>query len=137
MRRFSVMAVAAAVAALLVVVVSVPAGAGVASKNTKFCKAISTAGSDVSSGSSSGVDQANLKSVANTLKKAANTASGKVKSALKTLASKYAALATAKGKVDQAAAATKLLTDSSYRKSLQTFITYYTKNCAPTTVPTT
>src|SRR5262249_259860 len=122
---------------LLVVVVSVPAGAGVASKNTKFCKAISAAGSDVSSGSSSGVDQANLKSVANTLKKAASTASGKVKSALKTLASKYARLAPAKGKVDQGAAATKLLTDSSYRKSLQTFITYYTKNCAPTTVPTT
>jgi hypothetical protein len=137
MRRFTVMVAAAVVTALLVALTAGSAGAGVAAKNSKFCKVISTAGSDVSSGSSSGIDQANLKSVANTLKKAANTASGKVKSALKTLASKYAALANAKGKLDQARAATQLLSDSSYRKSLQTFITYYTKNCAPTTVPTT
>jgi hypothetical protein len=137
MRRFTVMTAAAVVTALLVALTAGSAGAGVAAKNTKFCKAIATAGSDVSSGSSSGVDQSNLKSISATLKKAANSAPGKVKSALKSLASKYAALANAKGKVDQAKAATQLLTDSSYRKSLQTFITYYTKTCAPTSVPTT
>jgi hypothetical protein len=137
MRKFTGAAAAAAViAAILVVVVSAPAGAGVAAKNTKFCKAVASIG-DVSSSSSSGVDTANLKQVASSFKKAGNAASGKVKSAMKTLASKYASIADAKGKVDQAKAAVSLATDSNYRKAFQTFITYYTKNCAAITVPTT
>jgi hypothetical protein len=137
--RFKVAAgVAVLLATLLVAVGSAPAGAGVATKSTKVCKAIANIGNDVQKGAdSSGVDSANLETVANNLKKAANKASGKIKSALKTLASGYQSIANADGKLDQAQAAASFFAGGKYRGALQTFITYYTKNCVGISVPTT
>ena len=137
MRRLTMFAAVVASAALVVTALAAPAGAGVATKTSKFCKAVANVGSDVSNDSSSG-STAGLKKTANQLKKAADSAPGKVKSSMNTLASKFQSVANAKGKIAQAQAAAKLLTDSSYRKALQNFISYYTKNCAPSiSIPTT
>jgi hypothetical protein len=135
MRRFTgpvAIAVAAALA-LLALAASAPAGAAVATKNTKFCKAVANSGNNVSSG----VDQSNIKNAAKAINKAANAAPAKVKAALKYIASKFTAIANAKGATAQSKAALALQNDSKYRKAAQTFGNYYTKNCAPTTPPTT
>jgi hypothetical protein len=134
MRRFTgPLAVAVALALLLpALVASAPAGAAVATKNTKFCKAVVTTGNDVSSG----VDQSNIKNAAKAINKAANAAPAKVKAALKYIASRFTAIAKQKGVAAQSKAALSLQTDPKYRKAAQVFGNYYTKNCAPT-VPTT
>ena len=101
MRRLTMFAAVVASAALVVTALAAPAGAGVATKTSKFCKAVANVGSDVSNDSSSG-STAGLKKTANQLKKAADSAPGKVKSSMNTLASKFQSVANAKGKIAQA-----------------------------------
>ena len=76
MRRLTMFAAVVASAALVVTALAAPAGAGVATKTSKFCKAVSNVGSDVSGDAAS--TQAGLKKTASQLKKAADSAPGKV-----------------------------------------------------------
>jgi basic membrane lipoprotein Med (substrate-binding protein (PBP1-ABC) superfamily) len=128
----------AALAAVLLVATASPGGASVAAKNKKFCKAVSKISSSVQNDSGNGLDQSYAESAAKRLNKAANSAPSKVKSALKTMASSFQAIADADNKVDAAKAAASLATGSKYSKAVLTFVKYYTKNCVTLpSVPTT
>jgi len=137
-RRIAVSLLVAISAAALLVAVAAPGGASVDAKNTKFCNAVAKIGNNIQNNSGNDLDQKIAKADAKALKKAANAAPGKVKSALNQMASVFSSIGNAGSKTDAAKAAATLAADSKYRKAVLTFVQYYTKNCFTIpSIPTT
>jgi hypothetical protein len=121
-------ALAAVLAVVALAALAVPASASVPAANTKFCKAANSIG-DTSSSSQPSKQQA--KTALQGFKNAARYAPGKVKSAINNIA-KYLGLVVGAG---NAADLAKIYTSSgfkNYTKSIQTYVTYYTQECAGT-----
>lgn len=117
---------AALLAASALAVVAAPASASVPAANTKFCTAAAKIGNTNGKPSKS-----QAKAAITGFKNAAKTAPSKVKSAMNNIA-KYLGLV---ANADNAADLAKAYTSSDYKnyvKSIQTYITYYTQNCAGT-----
>jgi uncharacterized protein YaaR (DUF327 family) len=137
-KRTTVYLLVAALAALFLMATASPGGASVTAKNKTFCTAVSKVSSSIQDDSGGALDQSNAKTAAKSLNKAANAAPGKVKSALKTMASTFQSIADAGNKIDAAKEAASLAISSKYRNAVQTFIKYYTKNCVTIpSIPTT
>jgi hypothetical protein len=135
-RRLTALVVVAAMAALLVVTVAGPAGASTVDvKRPKLCTAIANVGKDLN-GLSPDSDQKVAAADAKAFKKAAKSASGKVKSALNQMASFFAGVGDAGSKTDAIKYAASHALE--YSKAASTFLKYYTKNCVSLpSIPTT
>ncbi len=137
-RRVAVSLLVAALAAVLFAATASPGGASVTAKNTKFCSAVAKIGNSIQGSSGNRLDQKVAKADAKALKKAANAAPGKVKSALNQMASVFAAVGSSSSATDAAKAEAALAANSKYRKAVLTFVSYYTKNCLTIpSIPTT
>jgi hypothetical protein len=134
--RLTVGVVIAALLGILVLSTASPGGAAVAQKNTKFCKQVTKFSHINASGGSVSDDLKVAAADAKALKKVAKSAPGKVRSALNSMASFFAAVGSAGSKIDAEKAALSHASD--YSKAVSTFISYYTKNCVTIpTIPTT
>lgn len=106
--------------------IAAPAGASVAAKNTKLCKALSDASDniDVLPTSGTSINKKQAAATASALRKAARSAPPKVKDAINTLADAYKRLGNGDSIVE-------VLADDGldYAKALGTFGKYYAKNC--------
>jgi hypothetical protein len=134
--RLTVGVVIAALLGILVLSTASPGGAAVAEKNTKFCKQVQNF-SKISASGNSVTDNLKVAAAdAKALKKVAKSAPGKVKSALNSMASFFAAVGSSGSKADAEKA--YLEHASTYSKAVSTFISYYTKNCVTIpSIPTT
>jgi hypothetical protein len=110
--------------------VAAPAGASAPAKNTKFCKALSSASDNIDALPTSGtsVNKKQAAATAKAIRKAAKSAPPKIKSALNTLADAYQRLADGDSIIDVIAS-----DGLDYAKALGTFGKYYAKNCTSLT----
>jgi hypothetical protein len=126
MRTFRVLLLAALATGSLALMAPGAGATAPAASNASFCKAVAGISDNVSEDPTEGGNTAKL---ASALRKAAKSAPSNVKSALLTMADYFDAVTGVK-KNPEKVSAFLAKNGAKYGKAVQTFTTYYAKNCA-------